>query len=1150
MKPDASSRKPGSAASGFALVITLLLMILLTILAVGLLTLSGVALRTSRQDEALAVARSNARLGLLLAIGEIQKQLGPDQKITAVSELFNPGEPAVANTLKHSHLTGIWEPRQEALGTTPDYDRAKSFVTWLVSSSQPDALRQPDFARTGVFDQPIVMAGRHGSHPSNQPTYAGLVPVANSGSTLPGDVAWWVADENCKGFTNPSNSLARAKAAPTVPDLLAAAATPGASGMRVNDKNYPVNTPAVAKVLSHGQLALAASSGTPTGTWFHDLSPYSQGLLTNVVKGGMRQDLNLYLEQTDPPPFDYPNKSVTSAIGPNGKYALSTLAEYDVLPWKSLYNFYHLKELVQLDGGRPMLRTWDGATGVTPNDLINPKWNAGVLRPTPVMVRAVIFVAFGAIKNPTNQAQYLLRFYAYPVITLWNPYNVDLQVQARHLNYLFTSLPMRHKLYVNNTYKEDFMWCGYFGNGLQPILNKTLTLQPGEARMLSPNGTPSWQTNPDNGNHQYHLMEDVPFNYSQSSPGGIWGQGTMSSENVISYTMGTATDTVKVATRVCMYDRGELAFVAGYPATFDIRGNHASGDDGQYWIYGWGQKVGWLYESTVADVATPDRLTRTNEPKATFSEIFNAPRPFMVVDMQLKALDEADIPNKTWRDCIPSHPYQGVTQGLNNATPYFANPYKLRFDTINSYQEASSYLQVAPDNPVHTYFGGSYFPAAGVPAITDREVPLAPLTSLAQLQHVAQQSIDNLYSSGFLFQNRAIGNSFASPGVPSNQLKAPSWPFCVDVYLNGTSLDGKTPVNEFWSNCSNTDRSYAANHLLWDDYFFSSMAARNDVLRGTTTKGVDQVVERFYTEGAPLPNERYQPWLGGQPATAVTGRLLNGTRLDSNAFRKVAAYLLVDGAFNVNSTSVTAWKTMLAAAHQKNVVTLGADGQPTASGAKNYVVSRFSMPNAGSDLTGPAAAKGAWQGYHELTEAQLGELAAACVRQVKARGPFRSLAEFINRRLGPESDERTQYGALQAALEDPGVSINAQYRSPLITADQLALTTYQNKSAALGSTYQGSPPCVAQADLLNTLGPVLSVRSDTFLVRAYGRCRDATGKVLATAWCEAVVQRHPGYMDPTDAAETAPADLSVPVNKTFGRRFNLISFRWLSANEL
>ena len=71
------------AQNGFALVVTLSLMILLTIIAVGLLTLSGISLRSSTQGQAGAEARANARLALMMAIGELQKELGPDSRISA-----------------------------------------------------------------------------------------------------------------------------------------------------------------------------------------------------------------------------------------------------------------------------------------------------------------------------------------------------------------------------------------------------------------------------------------------------------------------------------------------------------------------------------------------------------------------------------------------------------------------------------------------------------------------------------------------------------------------------------------------------------------------------------------------------------------------------------------------------------------------------------------------------------------------------------------------------------------------------------------------------------------------------------------------------------------------------------------------------------
>ena len=76
---------PPRQPRGFALIVTLSLMILLTVVAVGLLGLSSISLRSTTQARIMQEARQNARLALMLALGELQAASGPDQRITAAA---------------------------------------------------------------------------------------------------------------------------------------------------------------------------------------------------------------------------------------------------------------------------------------------------------------------------------------------------------------------------------------------------------------------------------------------------------------------------------------------------------------------------------------------------------------------------------------------------------------------------------------------------------------------------------------------------------------------------------------------------------------------------------------------------------------------------------------------------------------------------------------------------------------------------------------------------------------------------------------------------------------------------------------------------------------------------------------------------------
>jgi len=83
---------------GFALVVTLALMILLTVIAVGLLSLSSISIRSTSQGGATQAARANARLALMMAIGDLQKQLGPDTRISGTADQIYDTNPLVSST--------------------------------------------------------------------------------------------------------------------------------------------------------------------------------------------------------------------------------------------------------------------------------------------------------------------------------------------------------------------------------------------------------------------------------------------------------------------------------------------------------------------------------------------------------------------------------------------------------------------------------------------------------------------------------------------------------------------------------------------------------------------------------------------------------------------------------------------------------------------------------------------------------------------------------------------------------------------------------------------------------------------------------------------------------------------------------------------
>src|SRR5690606_17298882 len=139
----------------------------------------------------------------------------------------------------------------------------------------------------------------------------------------------------------------------------------------------------------------------------------------------------------------------------------------------------------------------------------------------------------------------------------------------------------------------------------------------------------------------------------------------------------------------------------------------------------------------------------------------------------------------------------------------------------------------------------------------------------------------------------------------------------------------------------------------------------------------------------PLPNGRILPNRMGGPINEE----------DLTDYHRAASRLVVDGAFNVNSTSVEAWESLL-------LSNLGVKYNG------KVAFPRCTVPEDGTWNGGDATNNGAWAGQRVFSKGEIRTLAEQIVRQVELRGPFLSMGDFVNRRL--TMDDLGKKGALQA----------------------------------------------------------------------------------------------------------------------------------------
>ena len=1155
---------PASAReSGFALVVVVSMMVLVSLLAVGVLGLSSIALRGASSTRAMVEARANARLGMLLALGELQEKLGADQRVSVPAESLAR---ALGGPVHDDWrvATAVVAREKGAEGGSLEERLRDGFRGWLISGGAEGVASLDSAAASRSGDSVSLMGD--GRTPGAE-ALAGYVEVA--GKTR-GRYAWWVEDLGTKasaGLPRQQDESLRLLA----PDRFGLRAMEGFESMPGRQSG------AWDRIPTTGSIALAGD----TAEWLErpdrPVTHRHRGLLVDVAEGRLKRDLSVALGS---------DRARTERL--LGERVYEPVAGVEGDPggprWELLRDYYQSggrTELVVTPHARGRLGYHPVVAGVTEiYGLSNTVGYAPSAAPHPSLGPEWYN------RRTNGRDVHVMTFHFTPVIKLWNPYDLPMRAPDGFTVAVANGNAQHSGAGGDGSYQDVIYWGRNGGVALNIDARPPKTVRfehryyippvtfgPGEARVFSLASNRFLDLD-----GSYRPFTGRPLGDKTDVVGAGWILGELKDISTGGFTGASFWDLMFTKRDLPIASRSTLNWGGGRSI-----GGTGGTDGGDIQVLdsenpgGLGFKVvphpfsTWsirLYDgrAPLAEQGQPDprrplvdiRNVNTDttgfskgntafvsNPDPTRHPLFLDPsgmdsiwaRRFVLKQVLNEGDDDPGLYNparSSTKDArwlvnfnprsptVGCWPYEhrkpdrnalftGARRPLiiNGSTHRGSRGFGL--GTPGNYLSGMLPELVSRDALfLNTAIGFSDF--AGPDRCVLFQTPLGDqpgryFFSIGQLRHA------NLWIEDGDYGEALSAGHGTEDWFPDNM--QPAWAIgnsYADPRLDPDENRGLfrplTVEDEGHAYRSvQRDLSYFLNRSLWDAFFFSALGDAGEDSRNSRLTRTGS--------GKPEPGER--------------------------GFERNAAALWTDGAFNINSTDPEAW-----AAFVSSLTEVSVGGVETERAAYPTVMTDTSGEvDAGTAVDAPEQ----YAGFRSLEREEVRELAAAIVEEIKERGPALSLGEFVNRTVdGFDGDHRLK-GVIQAAID--ATTLNDSLREEgMFVIDEGDAGRVYDRDAFAGDIAAGVPGYLTQGELCERLGHLMTARSDTFTIRSRGESLDSRGQVVARAVCEATVQRVPEYVDPAIAPETPFDELPASsAARRFGRAFRVVSFRWLASGE-